>query len=46
MQNGRPVMRLGYVLAVLAMVAVRLLTPAGWMPNPKGYDASLLISGS
>ena len=43
MQNGKPAMRFGLVLAVLAMVAVRLFTPAGWMPNPKGFDGSLFV---
>ena len=43
MLNGKPAMRLGLVLAVLAMVAVRLLTPAGWMPNPRAFDGALFV---
>ena len=43
MRDSGPATRFGLVLAVLAAVALRLLTPAGWMPSPKGFDGSLFV---
>jgi len=36
MGEGAQRRRLGLVIAVLAAVAIRFLTPVGWMPNPNG----------
>jgi hypothetical protein len=35
--------RIALVMAVLAAVAVRFVTPAGWMPNPNGIDGSAFV---
>jgi hypothetical protein len=35
--------RIGLVIAVLAAVAVRFLTPVGWMPNPTGAGGSAIV---